>query len=391
MNDLFISNNIMELGKIQVIIDNSSIYNLKKTEELLKNAKKRIRNKQLSYNLVVIETFEENIKDEKILLDNNGKNIEKKSIIFIDDYKCFEINTSSKSFIDYVVDNNLLDELKSRGYLVFNKFNLSDFFEIAAESLNKTYSNFFVLPIYLEENYFGIVEFFCEEIIDDMAELEFFAEYMSLIMSTSVYNYIASLKIKKLNSELVSSYYSIIEFLVTLIEVRDSYTSGHSKNVRELSIKMGEKMKLTPYEISELSYAALLHDIGKINISRSILNKKEKLLDKEMEEIKKHSAFGAMLVSNIPKLKNLAKVILYHHERFDGSGYPTGLSGEKIPFFSRIISVADSFDAMISERAYRKAIPVDTALEIISSESSKQFDPEIVKCFIKNYNKFSKK
>lgn len=391
MKDLFLSNNTMELGKVQVIIDNSSIYNLKKTKELLKHAKKRIRNQQLSYDLVVIETFEENIKDRNKLPGNNGKNIEKKSIIFIDDYKCFEIKPNSKSFIDYLADNNLLDELKSRGYIVFNNFNLSVFFEIAAESLNKIYSNFFVLPIYLEENIFGTVEFFCEKIIDDMTELEFFAEYMSLMISTSVYNYMTSLKIEKLNSELISSYYSVIEFLVTLIEVRDSYTSGHSKNVRELSIKIGEKMKLTPYEISELSYAALLHDIGKINVSRSILNKKEKLLDEEMKEIKKHPVYGAMLVSNIPKLKNLAKVILYHHERFDGSGYPTGLSGEKIPFFSRIISVADSFDAMIGERAYRKAIPVDVALEIISSGSSRQFDPEIVKCFIKNYYKFSKK
>jgi putative nucleotidyltransferase with HDIG domain len=216
---------------------------------------------------------------------------------------------------------------------------------------------------------------------------DYFKEDFLFLLSVSAYNYFVSKKTEELNSEIEGNYHNIIELLATLIEIRDPYTKRHSKNVKDLSIKLAEAMELNlqPLQIFDLSYAALLHDIGKANINNETLNKKEHLISKEWEEITKHPTQGAFLVSNIPRLKNIAKIILHHHERFDGSGYPMGISGGQIPVFSRIISVADAYDAMTSDRAYRKALSKEHALKIIESETGKQFDPVMVKCFSENF------
>ncbi len=259
-------------------------------------------------------------------------------------------------------------------------------FNISGKKSKTGNVNLFVLPLTVNNLFFGLTGFFSFKKTAGFFSTENLDKKSIVLFSLSVYNYNISKKMEELDLEIDGNYHNIIELLVTLIEIRDPYTSGHSKNVKAISIRIAEALNFTfkTMQYFDLSYAALLHDIGKINVGKDVLNKKGRLNSKERMGIIRHSTQGAFLVSNIPRLKNIANIILHHHERFDGSGYPMGIAGEQIPLFSRIISVADTFDAMTSDRSYRKAIPKEKALEIIISESGRQFDPAIVKCFIEN-------
>ncbi|MBZ4650679.1 HD-GYP domain-containing protein [Thermosipho sp. (in: thermotogales)] len=170
--------------------------------------------------------------------------------------------------------------------------------------------------------------------------------------------------------------------MIKILEYYDRYTQGHSMRVAEFSKKIAEKMKLSHKEISDAYWTGLVHDIGKIAIPTGILNKEGKLTNEEFAIIKKHPVYGYEFLSTSETLKDIATYVFHHHERWDGNGYPTGLKGEMIPIISRIIAVADSWDAMISKRAYRNALPKDYALQEIINNSGKQFDPRVVKAFL---------
>jgi HD-GYP domain-containing protein (c-di-GMP phosphodiesterase class II) len=191
----------------------------------------------------------------------------------------------------------------------------------------------------------------------------------------------ASNKIESQTKQLLEDFIKTTAVLGELIEIRDHYTGQHVKNVKEISDTVGKKMGLDQNKIEDLKLAASLHDIGKIGISDEILNKKGPLTEKEYEIIKKHPLTGAYAIRNIGRLKSIYKIILYHHERYDGKGYPFGLKENEIPLCSRILSVMGAYDAMTSNRPYRKAMPVDEAIKIIKSEKGKQFDPEVVDAF----------
>ena len=152
--------------------------------------------------------------------------------------------------------------------------------------------------------------------------------------------------------------------------------------LKEYSVALGKKLGLSPPELEELELLALLHDIGKVGVDAKTLNKPDLLSPAEWEEIKKHPEIGYRIASNIPELSNVAKYILYHHERWDGKGYPRGLKGKKIPLLCRILALADAFDAMISTRPYRKTMNRKQALAEIKRNSGSQFDPELAKLFI---------
>lgn len=170
--------------------------------------------------------------------------------------------------------------------------------------------------------------------------------------------------------------------LAATIEARDRYTYGHSRKVRGYAVELAEAIKLGPEIVSVISHAALLHDIGKIGIYDAILNKPDVLTADERELIKNHPVLSRNIVAHIPTLSSCLPAILHHHERWDGKGYPHGLKGENIPLEARILTIADSFDAMTSERPYRKELPAAVVLAELRKCSGNQFDPELIEVFI---------
>ncbi|MCR4787699.1 MAG: HD-GYP domain-containing protein [Lachnospiraceae bacterium] len=167
--------------------------------------------------------------------------------------------------------------------------------------------------------------------------------------------------------------------LVNAIDAKDKYTHGHSSRVAEYSKRIAEHSGMSPEECNEIYYVALLHDVGKIGIPEHIINKEGKLSDEEYEVIKQHPVLGAQILHSITEYPRLSLGAFYHHERYDGKGYPTGLKGKDIPAIARIISVADAYDAMTSKRSYREAIPQQTVREEIVKGMGTQFDPEYAK------------
>ena len=189
-------------------------------------------------------------------------------------------------------------------------------------------------------------------------------------------------KTKKLfeqKSEILANYKQTIISLVDLIEQRDYYTAGHSHRVATYAVKIAEAMNFSVKEIDLLRQIALLHDIGKVAIPDSILLKPGKLTKQEFNIIKNHSLLGFDVISKIPMFNDFSQIILSHHERYNGSGYPKGLKKEEIPILASILSVADSFDAMTSTRIYNKTKTIDEALNELKEGSGTLFDPKIVK------------
>jgi diguanylate cyclase (GGDEF)-like protein len=175
---------------------------------------------------------------------------------------------------------------------------------------------------------------------------------------------------------------SAIYALASTVEARDPYTYGHSRKVNTYAVALAEAIGLPPEEVSRVSTSALLHDIGKIGVPDKVLNKKGKLSEEDWEAIKAHPRLGANIVGNIPNLVPCLSGILYHHERWDGCGYPEGLKGEEIPIEARILSIADSFAAMTSARPYRPALCSEKVVKELGQCAGSQFDPDLVGVFI---------
>jgi len=175
---------------------------------------------------------------------------------------------------------------------------------------------------------------------------------------------------------------SAIYALVSAVEARDPYIYGHSRKVSTYAGALAEAIGLSPDEVSKVSTAALLHDIGKIGIPDNVLNKKKKLNGENWEVIKTHPRLGASIIGNIPHLVPCVSSILHHHERWDGGGYPEGLKGEEIPIGARILAVADSFEAMTSARPYRPALSREEIVKELRQGAGIQFDPYLVEVFI---------
>ena len=177
-------------------------------------------------------------------------------------------------------------------------------------------------------------------------------------------------------------YLDTIRALAAAIDAKDPYTKGHSERVSEMSVVLAQELNLSDNYIENIEYTALLHDIGKIGIDDSILGKKGSLTDQEFDKIKEHTIMGANIIQPVDFLKNSYRAIYHHHERYNGKGYPDGIKSEDIPILARIIAVADAYDAMSSDRPYRKKLSKDKILKELKDQSGKQFDPEIVKVLI---------
>ncbi|MDI6453800.1 HD-GYP domain-containing protein, partial [Peloplasma aerotolerans] len=173
-----------------------------------------------------------------------------------------------------------------------------------------------------------------------------------------------------------------IQAIIKAYNEKNPREEEHTKRVSDISEKFGIKLGMNSDDINKLKAISHLHDIGKISIDEGILNKPDKLTDEEWEKIKKHPEIGARIISSSSEYVVIADDILAHHERFDGKGYPKGISGKNIPLRARIISIVDSYDAIISDRPYRKAMTHQEAIDEIIKCSGTQFDPELVEVFI---------
>lgn len=276
-----------------------------------------------------------------------------------------------ETFIDYVSSTNLEVEakqiyIKSRDVTRFDSETIEVFKALG------TYENFTSLysPIKADGINVGII---CLENFSNMV-------FSSLSVQTL-----------KFYSQLISSYFTMkyhqdrldqlhletVSALVSSIEVNDSYTEGHGKRVSYYAKQLASVLGLSGETISDLETAGLLHDIGKLGIPTDILNKPGRLNDEEYAIVQKHPENTRKILEKVNGLHKIREYAYYHHECFDGSGYPSGLKGCEIPYESQIISVADAFDAMTSNRAYRKALSAQEASEIILKQSGKQFQPEL--------------
>ena len=188
--------------------------------------------------------------------------------------------------------------------------------------------------------------------------------------------------ISKMNEDLQKAYMDSIGILRHTVEAKDPYTKGHSDRVSEYAVLLGKKLNLPDEDIEKLRIGGLFHDIGKIGIPDSILLKESKLTDEEYTKIKEHPVIGYNILENADMFKNILDIIKYHHERFDGNGYPERLAGTNIPYLARITSIVDSFDAMTSKRSYRDSLPMDVVKSEILENLGSQFDPEIGIAFL---------
>ena len=189
-------------------------------------------------------------------------------------------------------------------------------------------------------------------------------------------------KLKKSNEQIERAYLESIQTLRYTVEAKDRYTRGHSDRVSDYAMLLGERLNLSTREVKTLKVGGLFHDIGKIGIPDHILLKEGSLSPEEFKEIKKHPEIGKRILKNATIFNDIIPIVYYHHEKYDGSGYPEGLKGEEIPYLARITTIVDTFDAMTSSRSYRKAIPIERVIEEIKKNAGTQFDPKITEVFL---------
>jgi len=190
-------------------------------------------------------------------------------------------------------------------------------------------------------------------------------------------------QINEARTNVMMCYEGTVQALILTIDAKDHYTYNHSNRVAQLSSSLAMAVGVPKEAIKEIEHAASIHDIGKIGIDENILKKNGRLTPAEYTEIKKHPAIGIRIVQSVPFLEDAMPVILYHHERFDGTGYPEGIRGEKIPLFARIVIIADAVDAMMSARPYRGALSIDKVMNELRENAGTQFDPDITEIILK--------
>ena len=195
----------------------------------------------------------------------------------------------------------------------------------------------------------------------------------------------------RLNQSVLDAYKGTIRALAAAIDAKDPYTRGHSERVMGYTLQAGQALSLPEEELEVLEYASILHDIGKISIDDRILNKPDSLTPKEWEIVHEHPATGANMIKDIPFLEKASELVRHHHERYDGKGYPDGLKGSRIPVGARLIAVADAFDTMTTDRAYRPALTLDYTISELYGCSKTQFCPLAVEAFVSSLRRNTKK
>jgi putative nucleotidyltransferase with HDIG domain len=189
-------------------------------------------------------------------------------------------------------------------------------------------------------------------------------------------------QVKQVEEQLAALRTSMICAFNQLLDLKDLNTGVHSTRLAEWAIHVASELGLDEQALADIEVAALLHDIGKMGIPDAILNKPAKLTSEEYDLMKKHPEYGWAVLRQVPGFEQASLLTLHHHESYDGKGYPAGLKGEEIPIGSRIVSVIDAFDAMVSSRPYREGLPLEEAARRLTEASGTQFDPTVVKIFL---------
>lgn len=240
------------------------------------------------------------------------------------------------------------------------------------EDADEEIENLVAIPIYIADRFHGVVVCANGDALEhDDEVLVALGDHAGAILENG-----------RLHGELRGSYVATVKMLADAIEVKDPFLRGHSDEVSGLVRAMASRLDLASDRREQLIFGSLLHDIGKLGVSERILLKPGPLTDEEFSVVKLHPRIGYRLVAQLPLLQPIAAAILHHHERFDGTGYPSGLVGERIPLEARVIAIIDAFSAMISDRPYQAAIPVEDALAELERCAGTHFDPRLVKMFV---------
>jgi len=237
-------------------------------------------------------------------------------------------------------------------------------------------------PLVVHRKIIGIIE-----VLNKLNGSDFSEQDLETIMSVASTVGMA-IENTKLHQSVLDAYKITIKALAAAIDAKDHYTRGHSQRVVEYALLGGTSLSFPREELETLEYAGILHDVGKIGIADSILSKPERLTAEEWEIMLRHPGMGANILKDVPFLEKAKTLILHHHERYDGSGYPGGLKCEDIPIGARLLAVADAFDTMTTDRSYRAAPGVDYALEELSRCSGTQFCPVTVEAFISSLKRY---
>lgn len=232
------------------------------------------------------------------------------------------------------------------------------------------------LPLKIKSNTLGVLGLIIHDKIRYFQEKDLY--FMNFLVNNASYLVENMALYENINENLFSTLYAFVE----AIEARDSYTKQHSTRVSQFAMLIAETMHYPLVEMESLNISGILHDIGKIGIPDNILLKPGKLTDEEFEIIKKHPTIGSNIIGHLGMWVNEQQIIRHHHERFDGRGYPDRLKGNTIPKLSRILSVADVYDALTSDRSYRQKMEPAVAIKIITENSGSQFDPHVVEKFL---------
>jgi HD-GYP domain-containing protein (c-di-GMP phosphodiesterase class II) len=232
------------------------------------------------------------------------------------------------------------------------------------------------VPLNLKDRVIGVLNIYTDE------PHEFNPHEINLFTSLASQAAIA-IENARLFESLEEIYIEVITAMASAIDARDAYTHGHSNRVTEYAVAIADAMRLSPAEVDIIRNASILHDVGKIGIKEDILKKPGRLTEEERREMEYHPFIGTKILQSVKLLEPVMPLVYHHHERYDGTGYPDGLRGEDIPLGARIISVADAFESMTSDRPYRKALPLEEAMAELRYGASRQFDPRVVEAFMK--------
>jgi HD-GYP domain-containing protein (c-di-GMP phosphodiesterase class II) len=240
---------------------------------------------------------------------------------------------------------------------------------------------FIALPLKVKDKPFGVLNLHLSR------EKESFTDYDLKFLTLLAGESAITLENIKLYESIENFYLEMVQTLARVIDAKDAYTGDHAGRARKKARGLAEELHMPEQMIKYVEYAALLHDIGKIGIDGGILSKPGRLTEEEYAEIKKHPAIGYQILSPIHFLGPVAQMVLYHQEWYNGMGYPEGLKNEEIPLGARIVATIDAWDAMMSDRPYRKALSRETGISELTKGAGKQFDPVVVEAFLKLENR----